>query len=136
MTALAEWESCYVIVGGGAAALIGLQFVVLTLIAQNPHLGAPEAGDAFATPTIVHFGTALLLAALVRVLGRASPVRRYCGASLGSLEQRMHWLLPAARTRRQHTARSSRTGSSTLCCRWPHTQRSFSAMDSPPLIPA
>ena len=67
MAELAEWESFYVIVGGGAAALIGLQFVVLTLIAQKPRLGAPEAGAAFATPTIVHFGTALLLAALVRV---------------------------------------------------------------------
>ncbi|HXX83082.1 MAG TPA: hypothetical protein VEN29_03785 [Casimicrobiaceae bacterium] len=67
MAELAEWESFYVIVGGGAAALIGLQFVVLTLIAERPQLGAPEAGAAFATPTIVHFGTALLLAALVRV---------------------------------------------------------------------
>ena len=67
MAELAEWESFYVIVGGGAAALIGLQFVVLTLIAEKPNLGAPEAGAAFATPTIVHFGTTLLLAALMRV---------------------------------------------------------------------
>lgn len=67
MPEFAEWESFYVIVGGAAAALIGLQFVVLTLIAEKPQLGAPEAGAAFATPTIVHFGTALLLAALVRV---------------------------------------------------------------------
>ena len=67
MAELAEWESFYVIVGGAAAALIGLQFVVLTLIAERPQLGAPEAGAAFATPTIVHFGTALLLAALTRV---------------------------------------------------------------------
>ena len=67
MSEFAEWESFYVIVGGAAAALIGLQFVVLTLIAEKPHLGAPEAGAAFATPTIVHFGTALLLAALVRI---------------------------------------------------------------------
>jgi len=49
---LAEWESFYVIGSGGAAALIGLQFVVLTLIAEKPHLGAPDAGAAFATPTI------------------------------------------------------------------------------------
>ncbi|HXZ52053.1 MAG TPA: hypothetical protein VEH51_08635 [Burkholderiales bacterium] len=67
MAELAEWESFYLIVGGGAAALIGLQFVVLTLIAERPALGAPEAGAAFATPTIVHFGTALLLSALVRM---------------------------------------------------------------------
>lgn len=67
MTELAEWESFYVIVGGGAAALIGLQFVVLTLIAEKPVPGAPEAGAAFATPTIVHFGTVLLIGALLRV---------------------------------------------------------------------
>ena len=66
MAELREWESFYVIVGGGAAALIGLQFVVLTLIAEKPVAG-PEAGAAFATPTIVHFSTALLLAALTRV---------------------------------------------------------------------
>ena len=67
MAELAKWESFYVIVGGGAAALIGLQFVVLTLIAEKPVLAAPEAGAAFATPTIVHFGAVLLPAALVRM---------------------------------------------------------------------
>jgi hypothetical protein len=67
MPEFAEWESFYVIVGSAAGALIGLQFVVLTLIAEKPQLGTPEAGAAFATPTIVHFGTALLLSALVRV---------------------------------------------------------------------
>jgi hypothetical protein len=67
MPELAEWESFYVIVGGGAAALIGLQFVVLTLIADKPQLNAPEAGAAFATPTIVHFSTVLLIAAVLRV---------------------------------------------------------------------
>ncbi len=67
MAELAEWESFYVIVGGGAAALIGLQFVVLTLIAEKPVLGTPEAGAAFATPTIVHFSAVLLLAALIRM---------------------------------------------------------------------
>jgi hypothetical protein len=67
MSELAEWDSFYVIVGSAAGALIGLQFVVLTLIAERPPLRAAEAGAAFATPTIVHFGTALLLSALLRV---------------------------------------------------------------------
>ena len=31
MTALGEWENFYVIVGSSAGALIGLQFVVMTL---------------------------------------------------------------------------------------------------------
>ena len=61
-----EWESFYVIVGAAAGALIGLQFVVMTLIADRPPLRAAEAGSAFGTPTIVHFSAVLLLAALLR----------------------------------------------------------------------
>ena len=67
MPELAEWESFYVILGGGAAALIGLQFVILTLIAERPQIASPEAGAAFATPTIVHFSSVLLLAAILRI---------------------------------------------------------------------
>jgi hypothetical protein len=66
MSELAEWDSFYTIVGSAAGALIGLQFVVVTLIAERPPLRAEEAGAAFATPTIVHFATALLLSALLR----------------------------------------------------------------------
>jgi hypothetical protein len=66
MHELAEWDSFYVIVGGAAGALIGLQFVVMTLIAERPPLRAAEASGAFGTPTIVHFSAALLLSALLR----------------------------------------------------------------------
>jgi len=66
MPQLAEWDSFYVIVGSSAGALIGLQFVVMTLIAERPSLRVAEAGAAFGTPTIVHFGTALLVSAVVR----------------------------------------------------------------------
>jgi hypothetical protein len=62
-----EWESFYVIVGAAAGALIGLQFVVMTLLADKPQLASPEAGAAFATPNVVHFSAALLLSALMRV---------------------------------------------------------------------
>jgi hypothetical protein len=67
MPQLAAWDSFYVIVGSAAGALIGLQFVVMTLVAARPSLRMAEAGAAFATPTIIHFGTALLLSALLRV---------------------------------------------------------------------
>jgi hypothetical protein len=66
MQELAKWDSFYVIVGSAAGALIGLQFVVLTLTAERPPAGAAEAGSAFASPTIVHFGVAFFLSALVR----------------------------------------------------------------------
>jgi hypothetical protein len=66
MTALAGWENFYVIVGSSAGALIGLQFVVITLIADMPMgPGAAQTGHAFATPTIVHFGAVLLLAGIL-----------------------------------------------------------------------
>ncbi len=68
MTALAGWENFYVIVGSSAGALIGLQFVVITLIADLPSVpGDAQAGHAFATPTIVHLGTVLLLSAVLCV---------------------------------------------------------------------
>jgi hypothetical protein len=56
MSELAKWDSSYVILGSAAGALIGLQFVVMTLIDDRPPLRVAEAGAAFATPTIVHFG--------------------------------------------------------------------------------
>src|SRR5262245_40536271 len=67
MPSFEEWESFYVIVGGAAGALIGIQFVVMTLIAENPPPRVHESGPAFATPTIVHFSTVLLLSVLVRI---------------------------------------------------------------------
>jgi hypothetical protein len=66
MPELGEWDSFYVIVAPAAAGLIGLQFVIMTLIAERPSVRAAEAGAAFATPTIVHFSTVLLLGALLR----------------------------------------------------------------------
>lgn len=69
MQELAEWDSFYLIVGGASGALIGLQFVVMTLIAGNrPQRSAAgeDASAAFGTPTVVHFAAALLLSALIR----------------------------------------------------------------------
>jgi uncharacterized membrane protein len=66
MTALAGWQNFYVIVGSSAGALIGLQFVVLSLISNTPTVRpAPEASGAFATPTIVHFGAVLGLSGIL-----------------------------------------------------------------------
>jgi len=66
MKALDGWENFYVIVGSSAGALIGLQFVVMTLIADMPLArGDAQAGSAFATPSVVHFGVVLFLSAIV-----------------------------------------------------------------------
>jgi hypothetical protein len=65
MSELTDWNSFYVIVGSSAGALIGLQFVVLTLIAERPPLRVAEASAAFSTPSVVHFGVVLLLSAVM-----------------------------------------------------------------------
>jgi hypothetical protein len=62
---LSEWENFYVIVGSSAGALIGLQFVVMTLIADRPMSVSGALGSAFGTPNIIHFSAALLVSALV-----------------------------------------------------------------------
>ena len=64
MTLLSELQNFYVIMGSAAGALIGLQFVVMALIADMPMEGEEsQAVTAFSTPSIVHFGVVLLLAA-------------------------------------------------------------------------
>src|SRR4051812_6215132 len=65
MKILEGWESFYVIVGSSAGALIGLQFVVMTLIAERPTLRVAEAGAAFSSPRVVHFSVVLLLSAII-----------------------------------------------------------------------
>jgi hypothetical protein len=78
MTALAEGVNFYLIVGSSAGALIGLQFVVMALIANLPRgPGAAQAGQAFATPNIVHFGAVLLLSAVL-----CAPWHRVAGAAV------------------------------------------------------
>jgi hypothetical protein len=66
MTALEGWENFYVIIGSSAGALIGLQFVVLTLMADMPAADDLElATNAFTTPSVVHFQLVLLLSAII-----------------------------------------------------------------------
>jgi hypothetical protein len=62
---LAGWESFYVIVGSSGAALIGLQFVVIALIADTRTRSTPGSISAFGTPTVVHLGGALLISTIM-----------------------------------------------------------------------
>jgi cytochrome bd-type quinol oxidase subunit 2 len=66
---LREWETFFFIVGSSAAALTGLQFVVIALGAQANITHDQEAVHAFATPNIVHFCGVLTIAALMTVPG-------------------------------------------------------------------
>src|SRR5690348_4036184 len=84
MTEFTEWDSFYLIVGGAAGALIGLQFVVMTLLADRPQQSKADAGHAFATPTTMHFGAAFLLSAVIRVPWRSIEPMSFIWALMGT----------------------------------------------------
>lgn len=75
--ALAGWESYYVIVGSSAAALTGLQFVVIALVADIAQRPSDDQIGAFGTPSIVHFCVALLTSATL-----SAPWRRLESAAI------------------------------------------------------
>ena len=64
MIPLDGWENFYVIVGSSAGGLTGLTFVVIALITDASR-ARPSGIGAFVTPTIVHFGAVLALAAFM-----------------------------------------------------------------------
>ena len=74
---MTRWESFYVIIGSSGAALIGIQFIVVTLVAGMRRRPPIESVAAFATPTVVHFTVALLIAAIM-----SAPWRSLLSASL------------------------------------------------------
>ena len=100
MPELADWSGFYGIVGSAAGALIGLQFIVVALVAERPPLRAPEAGSAFATPSIVHFSVALFLSALLRAPWETITIVAGLWGSIG-LGGAAYALLVARRVSRQ-----------------------------------
>ena len=81
---LEAWGNFYVIVGSSAGALTGLQFVVMTLIAQTSFSRTRgETISVFATPNVVHFCAVLLVASILSVpwndLGHAGLAVTACG---------------------------------------------------------
>jgi len=65
MNLVKDWDNFYVIIGSSAAALTGLQFVVIALVSEARTSRTAEAVGAFGTPTIVHFCAVLLIAAIL-----------------------------------------------------------------------
>jgi len=107
MSVLSGWENFYVIVGSSAGALIGLQFVVMTLIADIPlrtRDNAEQVGHTFATPTVVHFGAVLLLSGLLSVPWHTLAPAAVLWGLLGFIGM----VYAAVVTRRMRTQRSYR----------------------------
>ena len=68
----AAWETFYVILGSSAAALTGLQFVVIVLGAEVRAV-TRGAVRAWGTPTIIHFCATLLLSCVISAPWRSIP---------------------------------------------------------------
>jgi hypothetical protein len=81
---MSDWSNFYVIIGSSGGALIGLQFVVVTLIASRRLRTHTGGLSAFGTPTVVHLTGALLVSAIMSVpwpsLGALSVALGGCGA--------------------------------------------------------
>ena len=76
---LHEWEAFYVIIGSSAAALTGLQFVVVALLSDSEEIGGGEEEmSAFGTPTVVHFSAVLLIAAICSTPRQSAASLAWC----------------------------------------------------------
>jgi hypothetical protein len=82
---LNAWSNFYVIVGSAAAGLTGLTFVVIAL-AADLSVAQPVRYSGlrtYMTPTVVHFGSVLWIAALLNVPGQTPVSVAVCMASSG-----------------------------------------------------
>ncbi|HEY2806869.1 MAG TPA: hypothetical protein VGI92_13510 [Gemmatimonadales bacterium] len=63
---LTDWSTFYVIIGSSGAALTGLMFVAIALVADtSPAREAEQGMGAFGTPTVVHLCAVLIVAAML-----------------------------------------------------------------------
>jgi len=99
---LAGWDNFYVIVGSAAAGLTGITFVVIALIRDQRSV-RPSGVRAYLSPTIVHFGGVLALAAYLSM-----PHQRLLTLSVGFIAGGVagivYGLFTAASLRRQSHA--------------------------------
>ena len=62
---LSAWQTFFFLVGSSGAALTGLQFVVIALIAESNRQPTTREIETFGTPTILHFCAVLLVSAML-----------------------------------------------------------------------
>jgi hypothetical protein len=82
---VSAWQTFYEIIGSAGASLIGLQFVAIALVINIRKNPSAETIGAFATPTVMHLGGALLVSAVMAApwpsIFPASVVIAMCGAA-------------------------------------------------------
>jgi hypothetical protein len=82
ISALSEWAEFYVITGTSAGALAGLMFVVIALRAERGSQAIEEV-EAYATPTVVHFTTVVILGGIITVPEQTELSLGLCFAAAG-----------------------------------------------------
>jgi hypothetical protein len=101
---LVAWETFFFLVGSSGAALTGLQFVVIALIAESRRRATTREIEAFATPNIVHFCAVLLISAILSApwhgLSRVAFALGACGVA-----GMVYGVIVVRRARRQTTYR-------------------------------
>ncbi|RAQ94287.1 hypothetical protein [Thermogemmatispora tikiterensis] len=100
-----SWQNFYVILGSASATLIGLMFIVITLLAsRRAHQASEEAIGAFGTPTVVHMCAAFLVSLILSVpwpaLWQAALL-----IDIGGLAGLIYILIVIRRARRQRSYR-------------------------------
>ena len=64
-TVLAPWSNFAILAGSAAATLTGLMFVVISLVTAAQAGRSPDGISTYSTPTVVHFGAAILGATIL-----------------------------------------------------------------------
>jgi hypothetical protein len=83
LSSLPEWGNFYVITGSSAAALTGLQFVVIALRTESVAEAGERAVRAFATPNVVHFCGVVLVSAVLSAPGHGVTSLAVCVGAAG-----------------------------------------------------
>lgn len=64
---MGAWANFYMIVGSSGAALVGIQFIVITLVAELSRRASADSIGAFGTPNVAHFGSALVVSCIMSI---------------------------------------------------------------------
>jgi membrane protein CcdC involved in cytochrome C biogenesis len=81
---LERWANFYLITSTAAATLIGLLFILITLTAEKRANDVAKVG-LYLTPTVVYFGSVLLLAALLTFPNQSRFTTTLCICCVGTL---------------------------------------------------
>jgi membrane protein CcdC involved in cytochrome C biogenesis len=81
---LERWANFYLVTSTAAATLIGLLFILITLAADKRPKDVRKVG-LYLTPTVIYFGSVLLIAALMTFPNQSRFTATLCNCGAGAL---------------------------------------------------